>query len=256
MAFLGGVAVPVPSLLPELPVPVPFGVGVPGVDVVGAVGVQMGRHERGLQVLPGPSNLSTGCVRCLAACLLGVDGPSVGGWKPTVGTAVHSWLEEMVVGWGGVEPGRWRAEERVPVCELPWGGGREWVWGSCDVFDVWGGQVIDWKTASGGRLSRFRSGGVPGSYVRQTLLYGWGWSLLGFGVSSVRVVVLPRDGELGDVVDVVFPFDVGVAGALVGRVVGFAEDLVVWGGRDVSVFESEVGCFGCLRRSRGGGFSW
>ena len=51
-------------------------------------------HPRSLQKRIGPSEIGTPCDRRIGYKLLGQDeNPRGDAWKPTVGTAVHAWLE-------------------------------------------------------------------------------------------------------------------------------------------------------------------
>ena len=54
-------------------------------------------HPRSLQKRIGPSEIGTPCDRRIGYKLLGQDeNPRGDAWKPTVGTAVHGWLEKAL----------------------------------------------------------------------------------------------------------------------------------------------------------------
>jgi hypothetical protein len=92
------------------------------------------QHPRSQQVAIGPSEIGCECPRRLAYKLAGVESVNSGGsgWRPTVGTAVHSWLQHAFelsnLKLGEV---RWLTETRVDVGEID----GEAVTGSCDVYD-------------------------------------------------------------------------------------------------------------------------
>jgi len=54
-------------------------------------------HPRSLQKRIGPSEIGTPCDRRIGYKLLGQEeNPRGDAWKPTVGTAVHGWLEKAL----------------------------------------------------------------------------------------------------------------------------------------------------------------
>ena len=155
----------------------------------------MARHNatpRHLQVELGPSELGHPCTRHMAYALTNDPiercNPQ---WDPLpsiIGVATHAWLESAAT-LANTELGRdrWLTERKVRPAD--------WLSGSCDLFDVDSGTVIDWKvpgTNQFGILSREMS---P-VYRAQAHLYGKGFTREGFTVNTVAVMLLPRGGAL------------------------------------------------------------
>lgn len=142
-------------------------------------------HPRTLQTALGPSEVGNACDRCLVHLLAGQRGREIATpWLPTVGTAVHAWLEAVF----SPDP-RFITEGRVCVGEL----GGEPLCGSSDLFDTHTGTVVDWKiTGKSTRVAAQRHGPSL-TYQRQAHLYGAGWAALGHDVKTVAIAFLPRD---------------------------------------------------------------
>lgn len=155
-------------------------------------------HPRSLQRRIGPSEVGQECPRRIAYTLLDI-GPfnpfSDVPWLPTIGTAVHAWLEEKFTDANDKtsEP-RWLLEMRVSVGEID---GVE-ITGSADVYDRVTATVIDWKVVGATPLKKYRSKGPGQQYRCQGHLYGRGFVRRGLPVDRVMVVFLPRNGELSD----------------------------------------------------------
>ena len=151
-----------------------------------------------MQTWIGPSEVGDPCNRSLIARVMEVRPPlEPPNWKATVGTAVHEHLERMFVG------------ERY-ICETPvlvgYIGGRE-VIGSVDVYDRLTHCVIDWKTKSRNQMQGHKRNGAGAKYEVQAQLYGLGVAALGWPVSQVMEIFLPRDGELADAFYWSAPYD-------------------------------------------------
>lgn len=110
-------------------------------------------HPRSLQTAIGPSEIGTPCDRKIAYKLLRhPERPQPPAWLPTIGTGVHSWLEdafdqgayrELLASGGDQE--RWLTETRVTVGYIP---GMGFLEGSCDLYDRYTGTVVDHKGLS------------------------------------------------------------------------------------------------------------
>lgn len=147
-------------------------------------------HPRSLQKTIGPSEIGTECDHCLAAKLAGWDQVrESGAWLPTVGTAVHTWLEEtfkkLLDSFG--RP-RYLTERKVAVGTI---GGVE-VTGSTDLVDLVAGMTWDWKIVG---ITTLKSAKVAPSqrYVVQQMLYARGWRRLGVLITHVGIAYLPRN---------------------------------------------------------------
>lgn len=177
-------------------------------------------HPRSLQAMIGPSELGTPCPRKLVYKLARTGGyaPRTANWRPTVGTAVHSWLEKA---FRQADPRgeRWQVELRVRVGFVA---GEE-VWGTADLFDPLTGTVVDWKIAGKSALdTRRRTGRVSDTYRSQLHLYGMGCAELGFDVKTVMIVSLPASGELSEAVIWQEPYTPAVAQLALDRAEGLA----------------------------------
>lgn len=148
-------------------------------------------HPRSLQVALGPSEIGNACDRCLAHLLAGTpvhEGDAA--WLPTLGTALHEWLEQVVIRHlmdTGTD--RYIPEGQVTVGELR----GQPITGHSDLFDTWTGTVVDYKLVGTTTMRKLRKSGPSTTYRRQAHLYGRGWSALGYDVRSVSIWFLPRN---------------------------------------------------------------
>ena len=100
-------------------------------------------HPRSLQKRIGPSEVGEPCTRALIHKLAQHPEPERGpAWKPTVGTAIHQWIETTI----SASPlqqqwHRYLLETRVTVGEI----GGVPISGSCDLYDTASDTVVDWK---------------------------------------------------------------------------------------------------------------
>lgn len=153
------------------------------------------RHPRSQQKRIGPSEIGIDCTRRLIHKLAGDDEPERGpAWKPTVGTACHSQMEEWFEAENEFMPGAYMIEQRVNVGQI---GGID-ITGSTDLFIPSMGTVIDWKFVGPSRLKHYRAKGPSNQYRCQAHLYGKGWVAAGYDVQRVMIAFIPRDGELSD----------------------------------------------------------
>lgn len=159
-------------------------------------------HPRSLQKQIGPSEIGDVCARKIGYKLLGtLERERAAAWKPTIGTAVHAWLEEAFDAdnishlgeMGGEE--RWLVETRVTSGYVP---GVGFIAGSCDLYDRVCAHVWDHKIVGKTQLRKYRSQGPSKVYRVQAHLYGQGLVNRGFPVDRVGICFLPRDGELSE----------------------------------------------------------
>lgn len=175
-------------------------------------------HPRSLQKLIGPSEIGTPCDRKLVYKLAGIEESNDPGtrWKPTIGTAMHSWLQDALtaenIRLGDLGP-RFYLEFKVDVGELA----GEPITGHCDVYDRVTASVIDWKIVGPTTLKKVKSHGVDQTYKIQRQLYGYGWTRRGLPVDTVANFYLPRNGELTAAVWDSEPYDKSVALAAMDR---------------------------------------
>lgn len=152
-------------------------------------------HPRSLQRRIGPSEVGHPCARRIGYKLLDVDeNPSDDTpWLPTIGTAVHAWLEECFTqANAGHDHARWLTELRVDVGEI----GGTAITGSCDLYDRVTATVIDHKIVGATQLTKYKAKGPGEQYRSQIHLYGRGLTRRGLPVDRVAIAFLPRNGEL------------------------------------------------------------
>lgn len=163
-------------------------------------------HPRSQQKRIGPSEVGEPCARQLAYKLAGIPEARTmpPGWRPTVGTAVHAWLEECLAEHNTSARDRYGAsrfllEQRVNAG--PCAGGE--LTGSCDVYDRVTATVWDWKIIGPSSYKRTRADinagrGVKHVYRVQNHIYGLGWTRRGVPVDHVGNIFMPSAGELDD----------------------------------------------------------
>lgn len=183
-------------------------------ELLGLIRKAIEYHPRSQQVALGPSEVGHTCARRIGYQMLGYDeNPSEPNWKATVGTAVHSWLEEVMTNDNTTQAvrdeglSRWVVEATVSCGDL---GGQD-LRGHCDLFDRVTGTVVDWKCVGPTQLTKYRSKGPGPQYRSQAHLYGRGWVRRGQHVERVAVMFLPRNGELKDAYYWSEPYDEQVA---------------------------------------------
>ena len=151
-------------------------------------------QPRSQQVLPGPSELGM-CTRALIHKLSGHHKPgSELAWKAYVGVGMH---HNLALGFGahalnqGVQP-RFLIEHKVLIGSCR---GVD-IAGSCDLFDIDSGTVIDWKLVGKTQLAKYQRLGPGLRYQTQVHCYGKGFARAGYPVNTVMIVFLPRDLDL------------------------------------------------------------
>ncbi len=174
-------------------------------------------HPRSQQKRIGPSEIGIECDRRILHKLNGDDQPNRGTtpWKPAIGTAMHSQLEE----WFNTDNTnedpmvRWYIEQEVTVGLI---NGTP-ITGHSDLFDTYTGTVIDHKLVGTSMLTKYRSHGPSTQYRKQAHLYGAGFTNMGIQVNQVMIAFLPREAELGKAYLWVEKFDPQVAADALAR---------------------------------------
>lgn len=175
---------------------------------------KINNHPRSQQLTIGPSEIGHPCDRWMTYKLLDGRPPSTGPgrdkWRPTVGTAVHSWLDEAFQEFNEkVGAQIFHGETRVNVGTVH-GPGEEFdVEGSCDLYV--NGVVVDWKIVGKWTLQNARRSGPGQQYRTQVHNYGRGHLRAGRPVTHVAVFFLPASGTLDESVWWCEPFDEQVA---------------------------------------------
>lgn len=166
-------------------------------------------RPRSLQTSIGPSGAGEPCTRKLAYMLHAW--PSSGGSSSDplpaiIGTAAHSWMAEALLA-DNIRSGetRWLVEQTLPIRPplVPQG--------SADAYYVPSATVIDWKFPGATKFKEYTKYGPGDVYRKQAHLYGYGYQELGFPVTEVAIVFLPRAGRLSGMHVWAEPYDRNVA---------------------------------------------
>jgi len=159
-------------------------------DLLAMIRTRDDATPRHMQKALGPSDVSTPCMRKLAYAMMDEPGsnPPFDPLPSIIGTAVHAWLESAARHANQVLGRvRWLTETRVEVAPG--------LSGSCDLYDMDTGTVIDWKVVGTPRLRMYRKD--PGRpYKTQVYLYGRGFENMGLPVNKVAIAFVPRGATL------------------------------------------------------------
>ena len=180
-------------------------------------------HPRSQQKAIGPSEVPHPCARRIGYKLGGAPEinhqPDDTPWLPTIGTAVHAWLEEQFIAANaGGDSTRWLAELRVAVGAIL---GAE-ITGSMDLYDRATATIVDWKIIGPTTLKKYKAKGPGQQYRGQIHLYGRGATRRNLPVDNVMIAFLPRNGELRDAYLWSEPYDEQVALDALQRAEGIA----------------------------------
>jgi hypothetical protein len=183
-------------------------------------------HPRSQQKRIGPSEIGDPCARRIAYKL--TETPEARTlptpWRPTVGTAVHAWLEEKFAEHNqamhdALGVSRFLIEQRVNAGPCA-GADLE---GSTDLYDRVTATSIDWKVIGPTSHKKLRADvnagrGPRPEYRIQLHTYGLGFTRRGLPVDQVMLIGLPAAGELDDAVMWTEPFDPLIAQVAMARV--------------------------------------
>lgn len=166
-------------------------------EIRGVITGTITAHPRSKQKRIGPSEIGTPCDHCLAAKLAGWEQTEIGiPWLPAIGTAMHEWLEMAVLQYEvarmkntGDTTNHFFCEAKVDVGEIR----GQHITGSCDLFHVPSGTVIDYKLVGATTLRQAKASGPSDTYRAQAHLYGRGWARDGQTVNHVAIFYLPRN---------------------------------------------------------------
>jgi len=182
---------------------------------------------RDLQTRIGPSGLGVECDRCLISQLAQIPEKRDAAWLPTVGKAVHSWLEDAFTQANARLPRvRYLIESQVTVGIV----GGVPITGNADLFDLDLGEVTDWKIVGKSTLTKAKAHGPTPVYRRQAHLYGFGFAARGLPVKRVRIAYLPRnEPTLSGAVIWSEPYDETTATDTIARANMFAAAITAFG---------------------------
>lgn len=170
---------------------------------------------RTLQVELGPSEIGLGCDRCLVHLLAGhAETELTIPWLPTIGNAVHDWLETTFLQHlAATGSDRYLPEIAVNVGQLR---GVD-ITGHSDLFDVHTGTTVDWKIVGATTLKKVKHHPTV-TYRNQLHLYGRGMRRAGYDVRHVAIWFLPRNAMSMDAGRYwTEPYDEAVADAALAR---------------------------------------
>lgn len=214
-------------------------------------------HPRTLQTRIGPSEIGTPCEHCLAAKVAGWAQNRDGGWLPTIGTALHAWIEAAFIqrenDRGAQHDGglRYLTEADVMVGYIH---GQE-IWGSTDLLDRVVGMTVDWKLVGANTLTHAKRHGPSEVYRVQADLYAKGWNDAGVRVDHVAIAYLPRNAATLDQAHWwTAPHDRARAVAALDRANGLADNIAALEalGPDavaawIATLPRDPGCWDCAR---------
>lgn len=194
-------------------------------------------HPRSQQVLIGPSEIGDPCARCLGKKLLGIPQTRGDAWLPTIGTAVHRWLDDTIT---DCDCG-WHTEKRVTVGII----GNRIIKGSCDLFGK--STVVDHKVTGANTLKTVSRHGPPQNYRVQGHLYGRGYELEGEEVHHISLLFLPRNSpSLSDSIYWTEPYNRDIALAALERADHLAQMLAADPGKVIELPRATQ-CYDCYR---------
>lgn len=205
-------------------------------DLIKVIEKRIDLHPRSLQKRIGPSEVGTPCDRKLAHRLAQTGDASKrpAAWRPTVGTAAHTWLTDAFnrdnLSYPPGKP-RWVTSLRVPAGHIH----DELIDGELDLYDAYEKTVIDWKVPGPTSIKEKRRAGHPGNEYRiQVHLYGRGLQRLEVMPEHVAILFLPSAGELSDCFYWTEPYDEQVAIDALARATAIRQATLLLG-RDVVI---------------------
>src|SRR5215210_1678306 len=220
-------------------------------EYTGIVHHAINNDPRTLQTRIGPSGLGVDCDRCLAHQLAWVPEQRDDPWLPTVGRAVHAWLDEVFTAYNsGLPSVRFLTEMCVCVGQVD---GVD-ITGNADLYDLWTATVVDFKIVGATTLKTARR--WPSSqYRRQLHLYGRGFARRGLTPARVAIWYLPRNAtSIEHGVQWSQPYDEQVAVDTLARADAFARAIRLAGADTILTgLPVTQGCHSCARYPLPGG---
>jgi len=185
-------------------------------------------HPRSQQKRIGPSEIGATCSRRLGYKLAGVEPVrDTSGWLPTIGTAVHTFVESAL----HAENARLGRDRFIieRYVELPQMRPMR-LRGRLDCYDTDTDSVIDWKIVGKTTLDEARRGRIKAEYAVQIQTYAMGIREQGFEPKACVIAFLPRNEiKLDKAVFHVEPFNEAIAGAAMDRVMSIQTAIDVLG---------------------------
>lgn len=198
----------------------PFDLGIKD-DLINIVRWAHNSAPRSKQIALGISEVGHPCERRIAYTM--ADIPAVNlfadPWPATVGTAVHSYMEQAVEayqdahGWD-----EWDTELKIYADDL--------IGGHTDLYNKKKFTVLDYKFPSGDNVKKMKKEGPSLQYRVQVHLYGLGHERAGRRVDRVGIVALGRQAWLKDLYVWTEPYDREFALRALQRVYSLGSKLI------------------------------
>lgn len=206
--------------------------------------------ERDRQRKVGASQISQPCDYCLANALKGGGESTPNRWwlGARIGTAIHSALEaEQEKHIDTPRSYHYDALENAMIEEkiqLGYIEGYGYISSKPDLALVKHEHLIDHKTSTKAKMSKYKLDGVPTAYIYQTQLYAWGLNQAGIKIERISLNFIARDGSTDDDIWVTsFDYDEELALRAWHRLEGIWNYLQEGG--KVADLESDDNCFTC-----------
>ena len=163
---------------------------------------------RSLQQSLGLSEVGEPCIRKIGYKLMAWEKTNkvTDPWAAISGTAIHAWLADAF----GSFPDRFLVEHQVTAAPG--------FAGTCDLFDIANGVVIDHKCVGATSMKVRKSDGMTSTQRVQVNLYGLGLENAGYTVNKVALAFYPLGGRLDGLHTIVEPYDRELALAAIERI--------------------------------------
>lgn len=201
--------------------------------------------ERDGQRLVGASEIGNPCDYCLACRLLGYERKENKWWLGArLGTAIHADLQELAETIPA--KGRFRAlegaliETKITVGEID---GYGVIKSKPDLVLTGHNHLLDYKTSSKLKVSKYKLDGLPQQYIIQQNLYAWGLNKSGITIDKCSLIFINREGSTdNDFWVATFDYDEEVAVKAWSRL----QSMWNWlRSNDVNDLKSDADCFYC-----------
>ena len=176
--------------------------------------------SRSRQKAIGLSEIGDPCPRKLAYKILDWNqtNASTDPWASIQGTAIHSWLADAFERFNDKSNPRFLIEFRVKVTDD--------LGGTCDLFDITDGVVIDHKCMGATSMKARKKDGMTHQQRVQINCYGLGAEKLGHEVKKVAIACYPLGGRLDGLHTIVEDYDKQIALDAIERLDGIK--MLVW----------------------------
>lgn len=171
---------------------------------------------RSLQRTIGLSEVGDPCTRKIGYKILDwkKTNPASDPWASISGTAIHAWLADAF----SAQPDRYLVEHPVTVTDS--------LGGTCDLFDMQTGMVIDHKCVGQTSMKSRKRDGMTTTQRVQINLYGYGMERLGYEVKKVALAFYPLGGRLDGLYTIVEDYNKDLALKAINRVE--AAQALIW----------------------------